>query len=440
MPTTRIYELPAADLDDSVEYVLPVEDATGGGNSKSVAVNAIIAKAVAEAGSTPGAKGDQGDPGPKGDTGDTGPKGDTGDTGPKGDTGDTGPKGDTGDTGPKGDTGDVGPKGDTGDTGPKGDTGDVGPKGLSGFEWDTTRVSPNGYLVGDIVNYLGGYYICIANNDALIPTTALGVYWNNYSFVGPKGDTGNTGPKGDTGDTGPKGDTGDTGPKGDTGDAGAAGTDGKTILYGTAAPTTEGVNGDFYINTSTNFIYGPKAGGVWPAGTSLVGPVGATGASGAFSPLASKYLKNTTTVTHTGTLANTILVSILIPANTFAPADSFDVLMRMDMAATVSSNVFIRAYLNTSSSLSGALLLTNTAITPGGIMSLSERNIIIKSSTSTVAFSVATTVQSDRLASASAHNNINVNWTVNQYLVVAVTLGAVGQSINHLATLITPRG
>jgi hypothetical protein len=51
-------------------------------------------------------------------------------------------------------------------------------------------------------------------------------------------------------------------------------------LYGTAAPTTEGANGDFYIRTSTNFIYGPKAAGTWPAGTSLIGPTGPTGATG----------------------------------------------------------------------------------------------------------------------------------------------------------------
>ncbi len=67
------------------------------------------------------------------------------------------------------------------------------------------------------------------------------------------------------------------GPQGDQGDAGAAG---KTILYGTAAPTTEGVDGDFYIRTTTNFIYGPKASGAWPAGTSLVGPTGDAGADG----------------------------------------------------------------------------------------------------------------------------------------------------------------
>ena len=53
-----------------------------------------------------------------------------------------------------------------------------------------------------------------------------------------------------------------------------------TILYGTAAPTTEGVNGDWYIRTSTNVIYGPKAAGTWPAGTSLIGPAGANGTNG----------------------------------------------------------------------------------------------------------------------------------------------------------------
>lgn len=67
------------------------------------------------------------------------------------------------------------------------------------------------------------------------------------------------------------------GVKGDTGLTGPAGANGNTILYGTAAPTTEGSNGDFYIRTTTNFIYGPKAGGAWPAGTSLIGPAGADG-------------------------------------------------------------------------------------------------------------------------------------------------------------------
>ena len=60
--------------------------------------------------------------------------------------------------------------------------------------------------------------------------------------------------------------------------------DGNTILYGTAAPTTEGVDGNFYIRTTTSFIYGPKAGGVWPAGASLVGANGKSLLTGTVDP------------------------------------------------------------------------------------------------------------------------------------------------------------
>jgi hypothetical protein len=56
-------------------------------------------------------------------------------------------------------------------------------------------------------------------------------------------------------------------------------------LNGATAPNNnQGVNGDFFINTATNTIYGPKANGAWPAGVSLVGPQGPTGAAGATGP------------------------------------------------------------------------------------------------------------------------------------------------------------
>lgn len=62
------------------------------------------------------------------------------------------------------------------------------------------------------------------------------------------------------------------------------GTDGKTILNGVVNPTTEGVNGDFYLNTAANTFFGPKAAGVWPAGFSIIGPTGATGPTGPAGP------------------------------------------------------------------------------------------------------------------------------------------------------------
>lgn len=48
-----------------------------------------------------------------------------------------------------------------------------------------------------------------------------------------------------------------------------------SLRYGSGAPSNGlGSNDDFYINISSWMIYGPKASGAWPSGTSLVGPAG----------------------------------------------------------------------------------------------------------------------------------------------------------------------
>ena len=110
-------------------------------------------------------------------------------------------------------------------------------------------------------------------------TGAAGAKGDTGAGGGAKGDTGAAGAKGDTGTTGAKGDTGAAGANGDTG---ATGTDGRSVLYGAGAPLVgTGANGDFYINTSNSFIYGPKSAGAWPAGVSLVGLTGAKGDTGA---------------------------------------------------------------------------------------------------------------------------------------------------------------
>jgi hypothetical protein len=83
-----------------------------------------------------------------------------------------------------------------------------------------------------------------------------------------------------------KGDTGATGATGAAGTNGTNGTDGadgKTILNGSGEPDDEddGVDGDFYIDTDVNYLYGPKTAGAWGTPISLVGPQGSTGATGA---------------------------------------------------------------------------------------------------------------------------------------------------------------
>lgn len=71
---------------------------------------------------------------------------------------------------------------------------------------------------------------------------------------------------------------GATGPQGQ---AGINGSNGKSVLNGTTNPTNEiGTDGDFYINTATSTLFGPKTNGSWLNGISLIGQNGATGING----------------------------------------------------------------------------------------------------------------------------------------------------------------
>ena len=55
-----------------------------------------------------------------------------------------------------------------------------------------------------------------------------------------------------------------------------------TILNGKGAPLGSiGINGDFYIDTRSLLIYGPKKSNKWPLPQNLQGPIGAAGAAGA---------------------------------------------------------------------------------------------------------------------------------------------------------------
>ncbi|WP_121810946.1 SGNH/GDSL hydrolase family protein [Mucilaginibacter kameinonensis] len=65
--------------------------------------------------------------------------------------------------------------------------------------------------------------------------------------------------------------TGPQGPQGASGTNGTNGSNGKTILNGTTNPSNSlGTDGDFYINTSSYYLFGPKSSGVWGTGISLI--------------------------------------------------------------------------------------------------------------------------------------------------------------------------
>ena len=86
-------------------------------------------------------------------------------------------------------------------------------------------------------------------------------------FKGEKGD------KGETGAQGPAGEQGETGPTGPQGE------DGATWLFGSAAPVSQGKDGDFYLDTSTYDVY-QKTSGVWSKTGTIKGEPGEAGEKG----------------------------------------------------------------------------------------------------------------------------------------------------------------
>lgn len=127
-----------------------------------------------------------------------------------------------GPTGPQGDQGIQGVQGITGPTGSQGATGPTGAQGLRAFIYSATRIAPDAYQPGEIVYYSSQYWICIATNDAIVPSVEASAYWTPYSFVGATGPTGSTGNVGATGPTGPDGVVAVTAPITNSGTPGAA--------------------------------------------------------------------------------------------------------------------------------------------------------------------------------------------------------------------------
>lgn len=148
---------------------------------------------------------------------------------------------------------------------------------FSGINWT------NGpYFIKTETDPTGGTtYSITATTQLLSVPFALYAKTSGSSTPGPQGPEGPQGPQGPIGNPGPQGSVGPAGPQGapgpigPQGPQGIAGVNGKTLLSGTSNPAIGiGTLGDFYINTSTDSLFGPKTNNGWGIGISLIGPKG----------------------------------------------------------------------------------------------------------------------------------------------------------------------
>jgi hypothetical protein len=138
----------------------------------------------------------------------------------------------------------------------------------------------------------------------------------------------------------------------------------------------------------------------------------------------------TTNTTLTGTTAETSLGYVLIPANTYGAGKTawVDSLL---LRASGTSTIVARMRISTSATptiASATLLATNNIPNTIQYAPFVRMNIHIDSSTSTKLWGASTSVIQDN-ANASNISDLNIDWTVDQYIHVSAQLITSGDSI-----------
>lgn len=120
----------------------------------------------------------------------------------------------------------------------------------------------------------------------------------------------------------------------------------------------------------------------------------------------------------TGSTSETLLTSILIPANTFTTGDILEV-TSMPCVTTAANNKTLRFYFNTSSSLAGATQYG--AIVGASTITFFRRHSRVISTGLKTYFSLSSTIGNSEGATSNTtvYTSINVDFTVDQYLVVS---------------------
>lgn len=123
----------------------------------------------------------------------------------------------------------------------------------------------------------------------------------------------------------------------------------------------------------------------------------------------------------TGTTSGQVTGSILIPANTVAVGDLLYIKTRVRKTGTAGTFV-VRMYVNTSPTIGGSLIATSGTNATSALYFQYNRTLAVKTATNTETMAGNFNVQADdNTTSTAAVSTSNINWTVDQYIVVVIT-------------------
>ncbi len=149
------------------------------------------------------------------------------------------------------------------------------------------------------------------------------------------------------------------------------------------------------------------------------------------SPPSNVVTNDFTTTNITGTVAETILTTVLIPANTFKLYDIIDIESRL-RKTNANATATIRLRVNTTEVIAGSTLVatfTSTAVSHTYIP-IYRRLTIKNLTTGTETIPGATSRLADINASTLVNSNISIDWTVDQYIIATGQLGNASDIMN----------
>jgi len=143
----------------------------------------------------------------------------------------------------------------------------------------------------------------------------------------------------------------------------------------------------------------------------------------------------------TGTTSNTLTKSILIPANTVGVNDVIYIKARARKTGTAGTLV-VRMYINTSAAIGGSLIATSATNATVTLYHQYSRTAVVKSTTNTETMAGNGNVNpDDNTALSFAVSTSNIDWTVDQYLIVAHANGSIADSsVNSFAHMQINKG
>lgn len=145
-----------------------------------------------------------------------------------------------------------------------------------------------------------------------------------------------------------------------------------------------------------------------------------------------KVKTNVTAGSAVSSTSDTLLTSVLVPANTFAAGDV--VMMESMVSKSASLGTYImRFYWNTTSSLSGAILIGLSATLGTTVRSqVLQRQVLIRvsngSGLGSMVSNTSTAINTDTAVTA-APSTLAINWTIDGYLIVSASHTSASETV-----------